>query len=69
MEGRPLNLTGRTNLKELAGAVEDLKGDAQAMADMMDNVGDTDPLKSIVNETLVAVSKEACNFESGSYVD
>ena len=59
----------RTNLKDLAGALEDLKGEARDMAAMMENVGHTDPLKSIVNETLVAVSKEVFNFESGSYVD
>lgn len=58
-----------SSLNTIAGAVDRLKGEAQDLETTLPNLADGDPLKSILNETLVAVSKEIFQFESGAYVD
>ena len=60
---------GRVSLKDMAGAIDQLKKDARGMAAIMENLGDDEPMKPLINEALVMVSKEVSRFESGDYID
>ena len=59
----------RSSLKDVSRAMDLLKGEAKDLEATLAKVSDGDPLKSILNETLAAVSKEVFQFESGIYVD
>ena len=59
----------RSSLKNISHIMDELKVEGQDLEAMLAKVGDEDPLKSILNETLVTVSKEIFQFESGAYVE
>jgi hypothetical protein len=60
---------GQASLKAVAPSMGSLKEDLGEIEALMENINDEDPLKNLLQESLVTVSKEVYRFESGAYVD